>query len=157
MKWLKPRDEHIVYEALSAIADGRFELTDETTGKCTSTSKGKFYTITYDGDSKEIMSNDNMAYFRGEVSYPMVAMLLVKGECSYDKSILEHLKNIAWKAINQKNKNDYMKSVDQVLKDLEEQKVDVNLIKNEVKKIFEFILAIELSYLGNKTFPPKAY
>lgn len=45
MKWQKPKDEHIIYEALSAIADERFELIDPKHAKCTSTPKGKFCEI----------------------------------------------------------------------------------------------------------------
>jgi hypothetical protein len=157
MHWTKPKDEHIVYEALSAIADGRFELLDEHNAKCTSTSAGKFYSIQYDPLTDSIMSNDNMAYFRDEVSYPMVAMLLAKGEIEFDREILVHLKGIKWKDINQKNKNDYMKSVRQVLADLESKGIDIDLIQSEVRKIFEFVNTRPLNKLGDKKFPPKAY
>lgn len=156
-KWLEPKDEHIVYEALSAIADGRFELTGESSAKCTSTSRGKFYTVNYDPDTNQIMSDDNMAYYRGEVSYPMVAMLLAIDAFEYDHTILDALKGIAWKDINQRNKNDYMKSVGEVLRDLEEKGVKIEIIENEVKRIFTWITGLELKYLGNKVVPPKAY
>jgi hypothetical protein len=157
MKWIKPKDEHIIYEALSAIADNRFEIVSNTNAKCTSTSKGKFYEIEYNQEAKEIMSNDNMAYYRGEISYPMVAMFLLKKEIPYDENILIHFANIPWKDINQKNKNDYMKSVAEFLKRLETNGIDVTYIKDEVGRIFAYISNLELSYLGNKTRPPNAY
>ena len=103
------------------------------------------------------MSNDNMAYYRDEISYPMVAFFLENNEIQFDRSILEYLRNIKWKDINQKNKNDYMKSVGQVLAGLAEKGVDVELIKKEVTKIFEAINSKELLKLGEKIFPPKAY
>jgi hypothetical protein len=157
MQWLKPKDEHIVHEALSALADGRFELIDENNAKCTSTSQGKFYSVKYDPKTHSIMSNDNMAYYRDEISYPMVAMLLKKGEIEFDQEILVYLKNIKWKDINQKNKNDYMKSVNEVLGYLEAQGVDIELISNEVDRIFEFIMKLNLNKLGDKVPPPNAY
>lgn len=157
MKWLPPKDEHIVYEALSAIADGRFELIDENNAKCTSTSQGKFYSVKYDPASQSIMSNDNMAYFRDEVSYPMVALLLQRGDIKFNQEILNNLAGIKWKAINQKNKNDYMKSVEQVLADLQAKGVDTELIRSEVNKIFQSLNSFELNKLGAKVFPPKAY
>lgn len=156
MKWNPPKDEHLIYEALSAIADGRIELIDDNTAKCTSTSRGKYYTISYE-EPNLIMSNDNMAFYREEVSYPMVAMLLELGKFKYDTGILTSLKGIKWKDINQKNKNDYMKSVREVLKGLKSQSVDTDLIKAEVKKIFHWIIRLGLNKLGSKVKPPQAY
>lgn len=157
MLWLQPRDSHIVYEALSAIADGRFELTGENTAKSTSTSRGKFYEVEYDPKTASIMSNDNMAYYAGEISYPMVAMLLVKGVIKYDEKILKGLKAIPWKDINQKNKNDYMKSVDEVLGDLKLKGIDIEHVRTECNRIYEEVKQMKLNYLGNKKIPPKAY
>jgi hypothetical protein len=157
MTWLKPKDPHIVYEALSAIADGRFELIDAHNAKCTSTSQGKFYSIQYDQALNSIMSNDNMAYFRDEVSYPMVAMLLANGEIGFNRDILPYLKNIKWKEINQKNKNDYMKSVGQVLNQLKDSGVNTDVIESEANRIFEHLNALQLNKLGNKQVPPRAY
>jgi len=155
--WIKPRDSHIVYEALSAIADGRFELTGENTAKCTSTSQGKFYEIELDPKTNSIMSNDNMAFYVGELSYPMVAMLLVKNVIPYDETIQQYLKDIKWKNINQKNKNDYMKSVEFVLNLLKEQGVDTEKIRNECDRIYGVVVEMKLSLLGTKKVPPKAY
>lgn len=157
MNWLKPKDEHIIHEALSAIADERLELIDENNAKCTSTSKGKFYTIKYDPATESIMSDDNMAYYRDEVSYPMVALLLSRGNINYDHEILQYLKGIKWKDINRKNKNDYMKSVNEVLSNLDEKDVNTEVIKTEVNKIFQLILNLDLKKLGEKILPPQAY
>lgn len=157
MNWLKPKDEHVVYEALSAIADARLELIDENNAKCTSTSKGKFYTIKYDPATESIMSDDNMAYYRDEVSYPMIALLIARGDISFNHEILQHLKDIKWKDINQKNKNDYMKSVREVLVGLKTQGVNIQLIETEVARIFEFISSKNLQKLATKVLPPSAY
>ena len=61
MLWKKPRISKI-YEALTAIADGRIELVSENKARCYSSSKGKFYEIEYDPETDSIMSNDNTAY-----------------------------------------------------------------------------------------------
>lgn len=157
MLWIKPRDRHYVYEALSAIADKRFELVSENEGKCTSTSKGKYYTVNYDPSTNSIMSNDNMAYYVGEISYPMVAILLLTGTIPYDTTILPFFKDIKWKEINQKNKNNYMKSVMQVLEELEKKGVDIKHIDDEAQRIFDILIQMELQHLGRKVVPPKAY
>jgi hypothetical protein len=150
MIWKPARDVHTVYEALSAIADGRFVLSNETTAQCSSSSKNKFYTIEFDETTNSIISNDNMAYYVGEVSYPMVAMLLEKGVIKYNKDILVHLKNIKWKEINKKNKNDYMKSVREVLESLSLKGVDTNHIDTEANAIYSQLSKIELNRLSHK-------
>lgn len=157
MFWKSPRDRHIIYEALSAIADNRFEHIDEKSSKCTSTSRGKFYTVVFDRASMSMMSNDNMAFYNDELSYPMVAMLLTREVLHYDTSIVEHLKGIKWKDLNQANKNDYMKSVMEVLKALKEKGIDIERIDNEASRIFEEVKKLKLSCLGTKASPPKAY
>lgn len=157
MNWNTPRDEHIIYEALSAIADNRVKLVDDNTAHIYSSSRNKYYIVMYNQDTKEIMSNDNMAFYVKEVSYPMVVMILIKKEVEYDKSILIHLKNIHWKDINKKNKNNYMKSVNEVLEILKEKGVDIEIIKNEVNNIFKNILSLKLKHLGKKLSPPNAY
>lgn len=155
MYWLKPKDEHIIYEALSAIADKRFEMLSETKAKCTSTSRGKYYEIEMIGNS--IMSNDNMAYYRGEISYPMVAMFMEKGIYPYDRGILEQFVGVKWKDINQKNKNNYMKSVGEVLENIKSRGGDVEHIKDEVDRIFGQLCDTNFEVLGEKRLPPQAY
>ncbi|HAM37712.1 TPA: hypothetical protein DCP42_03295 [Patescibacteria group bacterium] len=158
MYWELPKDEHCVYEALSAIADERITLNENRDGaKCISTSKGKFYTISYDSQTKSIMSNDNMAYYNSRISYPMIAFLMLNGEIEYGYWILNDLKGIYWKQINQKFKNDFMKAVDFVLVDLDKQGKDIELIKKEIERIYKQVRNLKLEMLGEKTFPPQAY
>ncbi len=155
--WKQPRDEHVIYEALSAIADGRVELVGENKAKCTSTSKGKFYEIEVELESNSIMSNDNMAFYVEEFSYPMIALLILKDVYRYDKDILPHFKDIKWKDINQKNKNNYMKSVGEVLENLKVNGVDTENIKIEIDRIYKEILDSTWYHLGEKKVPPNAY
>lgn len=157
MNWLPPKDEHIIYEALSAIADKRFTLTSDTTAKCISTSKKKFYEIEIDESANAIMSNDNMAYYVGKISYPMVAMMFSKKILLFDKNILPFLKDIEWKKINQKNKNDYMLSVKQILEKLKSEGINTKNIEKEVNKIFQELKKTTWRHLGEKRIPPSAY
>lgn len=153
--WKIPTDEHIVYEALSAIADGRVEL-GTNTAKCFSTSRNKFYTIDFNTHNLEFMSDDNMAYYKTEVSYPMVAVLLLTEKIQFNKNILPYFKNIPWKDINQKNKNDYMKSVREFL-----QTIPTETVREEIRKeclqMFNEANKLSLKLLGNKKLPSKAY
>lgn len=148
--WKKPKDEHIAYEAFTAVADGRVEKVGKGEYKCFSSSGNKFYCLVFEQEGKifSFMSNDNMAYYRKEFSYPMLAVLIFEKIIPVESEILEHFKNIFWKEINTKNKNDYMKSVNEVLVDLERKGVDVLKIKNIVSDIFIKISNNNFGVLG---------
>ena len=156
MYWKQPKDIHVVYEALSAIADNRISLINDTKAKCFSTSGNKYYEIEYNPETKSIISNDNMAYYVKEISYPMISYLLITNKIDFNKEILKQLRNIKWKDINQKNRNNYMKSVEEVLESIEEAS-DRRLLIEEANRIFEIILNLELKCLGELRFPPKEY
>jgi hypothetical protein len=144
--WKSAKDEHIIYEALTAIADGRVEVF-ESSAKIFSSSRNKFYTLHFDLNEMSFMSDDNMAYYKDEVSYPMLCVLLYKDIVSYDKESLKYFVNFPWKDVNQKNKNDYMKSVEEFLEDRKEHR---NYIENLTKNIFSQLSNIKIKVLGEK-------
>lgn len=110
MIWAQPHISKI-YEALGAIGDKRIELSaSKNEAKIYSSSKDKFYNVTWNDDLSEIMSNDNSAFFAGKLSYPMIAILMIKGKVDYDKSLPKILKGIKWKELNTKFKNNYEQS-----------------------------------------------
>jgi hypothetical protein len=146
-----------VYEALTAIADNLIELVAENTARCYSSSRGKFYEINYDPTTDSIMSNDNSAFYTDSLSYPMIALLMLKGRIAYDQSLLPVLANIAWKDINQKFKNDYDKAVDYVLNDLATSGVDIENLQTKVAEIHQQVCQLQLKPLGEKVKPPAAY
>lgn len=161
MNWQPPHISKI-YEALTAIADNRMELSeDKRTAKCFSSSKGKFYEIEYDKETRSIMSNDNTAFFKGEISYPMIAMLMLLGELPYTVELANYFINIPWKDLLQKHKkkgkNDYDAGVAEVLATLSEKEIDITPIKTEVEKIHKIALDLKLERLGKMRFPPKGY
>lgn len=157
--WKKPKDEHIVYEAFTALADGRVEKVSEGEYKCFSSSRNKFYSLTFakEGEFCSFMSNDNMAYYRKEFSYPMLAVLIFKKIIPLEAEILEYFKNIFWKELNTKNKNDYMKSVNEVLSDLEVKGVDVEKIKMGVSEIYNKICSMKFLILGDFRMSEKVF
>jgi len=55
-----------IYEALGAIADQRIELIQGlfVEAKVYSSSREKYYTVTYDAANKAIMLNDNGSYWK---------------------------------------------------------------------------------------------
>ncbi|MEI6690669.1 MAG: hypothetical protein WCL07_02885 [bacterium] len=155
--WSTPHISKI-YEALTAIADNRITLINGgNEARCYSSSKGKFYNVVYDPNTNSIMSDDNTAYYTGAVSYPMIALLMLKGVINYDNSLLSPLSNIVWKDIMTKYKNDYDKGITHVLKDLEKAGHDIKPIKSKIERIYQQAIRIRLKTLGRKLRPPKAY
>ena len=156
MVWKKPHISKI-YEALTAIADARIELVGENKARCYSSSKGKFYEVEFDPETDSIMANDNTAFYTDAVSYPMIALLMLKGIIIYDPKLLGMLKEIVWKDINQKFKNDYDKAIEFVLAELKSKNIDTVFIQSEIGKIYELACNLQLNYLGEKIKPPVAY
>jgi|GEM_PF-646762 len=146
-----------IYEAVSAIADDRVLLVSENESHCTSTSRGKYYTTTYDPETNSIMSNDNTAYYTLNMSYPMIALLMLKDVIPYDPSLLEPLKNIPWKDINQQYKDDYDLGLDHYFKQLMPKNVSEAEIKSKIQTIYQYTYSLQLNYLGKKIKPPTAY
>jgi len=153
MKWKHPSVTKI-YEALGSVADGRVELEGDT-AKVYSSSRNKFYNISYNPIEKAIMANDNSSYWKGHLGYPAIAYLLKVGVLSYNQELANLLKGVAWKDINQKFKNDFDKSVEFILSSLEPEQV-VKL-RTYVDNLNKDIIKLNLNLLGKKTLPPEGY
>ncbi len=153
MFWLNPPIIKI-YQALGAVADGRVVLLGNS-AKVYSSSRNKFYTVTYDPETKAIMMNDNASFFRGYLGYPGISFLMLIGEIKYNPVVAEKLKGILWKDINQKFKNNFEDTREFVLS---------NRTTDERKKIEQEVQSIEgqfkvkhFSVLGKKVKPPEGY
>jgi hypothetical protein len=154
--WLPPHISKI-YEALSAIADKRIEFVGENEAHCTSTSRGKYYTITYDPKSNSIMSNDNTSYYTPNLSYPMIAFLMMKDVVKYDQSLLAPLQDIPWKDINQKFHDDYNLGLDYYFYNHFPKNLSAEDFKQKIESIYTFTCSLKLNHLGKKTKPPSGY
>ncbi len=153
MKWKIPSITKI-YEALGTIADERIEV-DGNTAKSYSSTRNKFYIITYDPTKNAIMSNDNSSYYKSELGYPSIALLMKLGVLSFDPECAEILKGIAWKDINQKFKNDFEKALDFILSTKTEE--ERTKLHNFSEKVYEEIKGLNLSLLGSRVQPPQGY
>ncbi len=160
-KWEKA-PKFKLYESLGVLADkDRLEVVsddgDVITAHIHSSSRNKFYTVTYASKNKEIMSNDNATWFVGYLGYPASSLLLYLGEIKYDKSILPFLDEIPWKDINQKNKNDFGKTQADVEAIYTSKGGDVKILTKEIDKIYKQLENLDLYQLGKKQRPPKGY
>lgn len=153
----KPPHISKVYEALSAIADKRIQLVSENTAHVTSTSRGKFYTVTYEPTTSSIMSNDNTAFYTKSISYPMIALLMLKEVIDYNPTLLSPLQNIPWKDLNQQHDNNYDQSISYYFTHLFPTNLDSKLFKTEVSSIYQQVFALQLNFLGTLRKPSSTY
>jgi len=142
-----------IYEALGAVADGRMESVSETGAIVWSSDRSKYYDISYDPPSGAIMTNDNGSYWQGYLGYPSIAYLMKRGVLPYDAEIAELLKGIAWKEINVANKNDYEKTIADILDSLERK--EENRLVDYVEGIEKIISERRWLKLGKRARPPQ--
>lgn len=149
---LPPKSKY--YEALGALADERMEET-ESGARCYSSSRGKYYDITYDAEANTIMANDNGSYWQGYLGYPAVAYLLLVGVLPYRPELAALLKGVAWKDINQRYRNDFDAALAEVLAPLHEE--DRDALTEYVKELATAIEERSLGYEGARAKPPAGY
>ncbi len=144
-----------VYEALGAVADGRVEQTGEGSYRVFSSSRGKFYTVTYEQSTNRIMGNDNGSYFKGYLGYPAIAVLFIEGVLPFAADLAEKLKDIAWKDLNQQYKNDFAQTQAHIEQGLSLKETEK--LRDFSQKTLEIIGNLNLQHLGSKTKPPEGY
>lgn len=103
------------------------------------------------------MSNDNTAYYTHCISYPMITLLMLRGDLPYDPDLLTPLSNIMWKDIMTKHKNDYDAGIAEVLDLLKARGIDTESFQVKINAIYTFACSLTLSPLGKRQLPPKAY
>jgi hypothetical protein len=123
-----------VLEALGAVADGRVRVVSEKTYKVRASTGNREYTVRI--EDGRVSSDDNGTFYRNYVGYPIIAVLMVKGELSYDKEVAEALRGIPWKTLNEKEKS-YSK-VEQIVKQLVEKRgVEWSKVEQVVQKVMQ--------------------
>lgn len=153
MKWKTPPIIKI-YEALGAVADDRIEMSGST-AKVFSSTRNKFYEVTYDPSTQAIMANDNGSYWKGYLGYPTIAFLMKTGVLEYKESLGRLMNGIQWKDINTKFKNDFDKTLELILKDISPSG-RADLAKYAESTLMK-IESLNLIHLGSKKTPPEGY
>jgi hypothetical protein len=153
MLWKKPHISKI-YEALTVIADDRIEI-DGNNAVCYSEDGNKVFNIKYDPKVGSLMSNDSAAYYTRTLSYPMIAYLMMIGTVHYDRKLKNILRKIDWEDIYKNFKNDYDKSIKFVLGELKRNGDDVEFIRTETKKIYDFVCKLDIKTFGEFQKPQK--
>ncbi len=142
-----------VYEAYSAIADGRVVL-GEGVAQVASSDHTKQYTVTWDGDAYS--SNDNATYWQGYAGYPVLAVLMLEGYLPLDTSVLPYFKGINWNEINAGHKSDYTGAAAEVFAKLRADGVPVDKIVREAEKAHKELADLDIEIKRGKNRPPKS-
>lgn len=94
-----------VYEAWTALADDRYDLSPEAL-IVRSSDGSKEYRVTW-GDKDKYCSNDNATFWQGYAGYPVIMALMLQGRVPYDGEVASWFAGIPWKALNDTHKRDY--------------------------------------------------
>lgn len=117
MKKLPPIEK--IYEAFSAVADDRVKIAESSTlveGEATVSSSDNSRTYTIRWIDGTYSSNDNSTFWQQYPGYPVLAVLMKQGLLPYSDEIGDYFKNVNWKQINTRYKNNYSLALDEVLK-----------------------------------------
>lgn len=125
-----------VFEAWTAIADGRVDLlNDEATVR--SSDGAKTYTVRFNGDTYS--STDNATFWRGYPGYPVIAVMMLQHRLPFDASVAKRWAGINWTALNKKHRNNYAKAVAEVAA---ERGIDLEASMDAATKVMEALKAI---------------
>ena len=143
-----------VYEALSALADGRVRIVSPGRAEVVSSSGEKTYAVTWSEDGRQVSSNDNASIWQGYTGYPIIAVLLAAGRISCDPAIAAQLGGVPWHDLNERFKRDYDAAVESVLQDIESRGGDRAPIVRQVEAIYRQLESLGLER-GPRRAPPK--
>lgn len=141
-----------IYEAYSAIADGRVQM-HPTQASIKSSDNSKGYTVSWQDDVYS--SNDNASYWQGYAGYPMIAVLMLQGKLPLDQEIAFHFAKINWKELNARYKAKYDKAVDEILGNLNKQGIDTDVIREEVSSVYYHLSQLPVKTKRSSLKPPR--
>lgn len=144
-----------VYEAWSAIADGRVTLVSENEATVQSSDHSKSYRVVWSEDRRAFGSNDNASYWVGYMGYPIIAVAMHIGLLAYDPAAVSLFKDINWNKLNQEHKRKYDKAVEAVLADIQSAgRGDPNAIRAHADEVYDAFEALKLGRLSVPGGPP---
>ena len=152
MEKLPPLEK--VYEAWSAVADGRVALyPDERRATVASSNDAKTYTVTWSEDGSTYSSNDNATYWQGYAGYPVIAVLMLQGRLPLDRAVAERFAHVDWTELNERFRRDYAAAVYAVV---EERRLDAAQVEATAHEAYAALDALEIAIKRGSARPPKS-
>jgi hypothetical protein len=151
---LPPRAK--VFEAFTAVADGRVRITGPGSATVTSSGGDKTYDVEWSADGRTIAANDNASYWQGYLGYPALAVLLERGELRTGEDVVRALAGLPWHDLNKRFKRDYDAAVAEVLAGLPSESPGAAEIQGAVDEVMNQLAGLDLQRSGRGRLPPKA-
>lgn len=133
-----------IYEALTAVADGRVRQTGPTEAEVVSSGRDRTYRVCWSPDGRRFSSDDNASYWQGYMGYPIVAVLMVLGHVPYQAAMASTLAGLPWHEINRQFRRDYDRAVHAVLEELQARGYPWETVVREVDQIYEALRKLAL-------------
>lgn len=143
-----------VYEALGAIGDGRVRIEDARRASVTSSDGAKIYEVESSDDGAEISSNDNASFWQGYLGYPAIAVMIARGLIHADKDAVRALAGVPWKRLNTRYRNDYDRTLEDVMRRAAERGCDPAAIRAAANTVLDAVRAIAPRQ-GPRRRPPR--
>jgi len=124
-----------VYEALGALGDGRVHLADARHASVTSSDGSRTYQVEISADGREISSNDNASFWQGYLGYPAIAVMIARGLCHPRADVIKALTGVPWKELNTRFRNDYSRTLAEVMQRAADQGFDPAAIRAEADAV----------------------
>lgn len=143
-----------VYEALSAVADGRVTLRpDERQATVASSNGAKAYTVAWSEDGSTYSSNDNATYWQGYAGYPVIAVLMEQGILPVDRAVADGFAHVNWTELNASHRRDYASAVRTVV---EERDLDAARAEAAARSAYDALASLDLVVKRGSAKPPKS-
>ncbi len=130
-----------VYEAWSALADGRVEM-GEDEAIVTSSNGAKHYTVSWSEDTYS--SNDNASYWQGYAGYPVLAVLMKQGKLPLAEGLIPRFARIDWNALNKKHKRDYAAAAEEAFAAADLAKDEIAQAEAAAKQALDAVAALPI-------------
>lgn len=137
-----------IYEAYSAIADGRVMLGDGR-AEVASSDGSKIYNVSW--NNSEYRSDDNATYWQGYPGYPVIAVLLLQRKLPYKETTAKLFAGIRWKELNERMKRNYAAAVGQVFDSLPCDEKTKGSIRKETEFIYSELTGLNITVRRGKT------
>ena len=153
MKKLPPIEK--IYEAWSAIEDGRITLLDDDSQAVVTSSDGaKTYRVVRQVEDGKIIyrSNDKATYWQGYPGYPVIAMLMMEKKLPLDLTVAGWFAGVNWHEVNMAHKSDYAAALEEVIEKKGLKKERVTHARQDAEKVMAAIqdLDVEVGRLSTR-------
>lgn len=149
---LPPRAK--VFEAFTAVADGRVRLIGPGSATVTSSQGDKVYDVTWSEDGRTVNANDNASYWQGYLGYPSIAALMAIGVLLVPESVTGPMAGIDWHSLNARHKRDYDAAIREAFGRLSERGIDTARIIRAADDVMTQLARLELERPPRRQRPP---